>query len=93
MTWKLLWAICDMLLAALAVVIYAATLLVASTGVPGLVLTMFLPVIAQAYWIWAGWTATGVLFSPLALLCAGWLILLGIRIVAKRMSTPRPAWS
>jgi hypothetical protein len=81
-----LWSILPLLLGVLAVVIYAVTLLLAAQGsLPALLLTMFLPVTAQAYWIWAVWAATGILFHPLTLLCAAWLTLLGIRIFAQNM--------
>ena len=76
---RFLWPFCGVLFAVLSVVIYLATLMqVTSTLLWAHVLTMFLPVIAQAYWIWAAWAATGVLFHPFAVLCAVWLALLGI---------------
>ena len=55
------------------------------TSATGLVLTFLLPGIAQACWIWDLWPATGTLSHPLALMCAAWLALLGIRIVAQIM--------
>src|SRR5258705_6801056 len=75
----LLWPLLPVLLGGLSVLIYLCTISVASrAGVPAMVLAMFLPVIAQAYWIWALWAATGTLFHLLPVLCAAWLILLGI---------------
>ena len=50
------------------------------TSATGLVFTFLLPGIAQAYWLWELWPATATLSHPLALLCAAWLALLGIRI-------------
>ena len=71
----------------LAPVIHLGTLMMvlAGTSVTGLVFTFLLPGIAQAYWLWELWPATGTLSHPLALLCAAWLALLGIRILAQIM--------
>jgi hypothetical protein len=55
------------------------------TSGTGLVFTFLLPGIAQPYWLWELWPATGTLSRPLALPCAAWLALLGIRLVAKIM--------
>ncbi len=80
----MLWPMCEILLVVLSAAIYLYTLGLAAyttiTSFPALLLTMFVPVIAQAYWIWAVWAATGTLFHPLTLLCAAWLTLLGITI-------------
>ena len=53
------------------------------TSATGLVFTFLLPGIAQAYWLWELWPATATLSHPLALLCAAWLALLAIRILAQ----------
>lgn len=45
---------------------------------PALLLTVFLPGIAQAYLIWALWPATGSLLHPLPLLSLAWLVMLAI---------------
>jgi hypothetical protein len=75
-----------MLLTALAMVIYLGTILLSlSTNIPTVLFTVFLPVIAQAYWISELRAATGTLFHPLTLLCVAWLTLLGIRVFALNM--------
>jgi hypothetical protein len=53
------------------------------TSATGLVFTFLLSGIAQAYWLWELWPATATLSHPLTLLCAAWLALLGIRILAQ----------
>jgi len=81
---ELLWSTLPIWLIVLSALIYMYTLNIALQGsIPGVVLTMFLPAIAQAYWIWALWAATGTLFHPLTILCVAWLILLGIWIFAQ----------
>ena len=55
------------------------------TSATGLVFTFLLPGIAQAYWLWELWPATGTVSQPLTVLCAAWLALLAIRIVAQIM--------
>jgi len=45
---------------------------------PALLLTLFLPGIAQGYLIWALWPATSNLLHPLPFLCLAWLITLAI---------------
>ena len=85
LNWKLLVGICEILLVWLAPVIHLGTLMMVPTGTSamGLVFTFLLPGIAQAYWLWELWPATATLSHPLALLCAAWLALLGIRILAQ----------
>lgn len=85
--WKLLAGICEILLVWLAPVIHLGTLIMVPTGTSamGLVYTFLLPGIAQAYWLWELWPATGTLSHPLALLCAAWLALLTTRILAQIM--------
>jgi hypothetical protein len=86
---RLLWPMCEILLVVLSFTIYLYTLGLATyttiTSFPALLLTMFLPVIAQVYWIWAVWAATGTLFHPLTLLCVAWLTLLGITIFERNI--------
>ena len=94
---KCLWSICGMLLGvlsgmigmlltALAMVIYLSTILLSlGTNIPTVLFTVFLPLIAQAYWISELRAATGTLFHPLTVLCVAWLTLLGIRIFAQNM--------
>ena len=83
LNWALLAGICEILLVWLAPVIHLGTLMMvpAGTSATGLVFTFLLPGIAQAYWLWELWPATATFSHPLALLCAAWLALLGIRIV------------
>lgn len=45
---------------------------------PALLLTLFLPGIAQAYLIWELWPATSSLLHPIPFLCLAWLITLAI---------------
>jgi hypothetical protein len=80
---KSLAGICQILLAWLAIVIHLTTLMTAPTSFTGLVFTFLLPGIAQAYWLWELWPATGALSHPLTAMCAAWLTLLAIWIVAK----------
>ena len=85
LNWKLLAGICEILLVWLAPVIHLGTLMMVPTGTSttGLVFTFLLPGIAQAYWLWELWPATAALSHPLPLMCAAWLALLGIRILAQ----------
>jgi hypothetical protein len=76
----LLWAISPVLLAVLSAMIYMYSIAFALSSLPATLVALFLPGIAQAYWIWAGWPATGDLSHPLTLSCVVWLILLGITI-------------
>ena len=91
LNWRSLAGICEILLVWLAPVIHLGTLMMVpvGTGATGLVFTFLLPGIAQAYWMWKLWPATGTLSHPLALLCAVWLVLLGIRILAQIMFISR----
>jgi hypothetical protein len=75
----------ELLLVWLAPVIHLGTLVMVPTGTSatGLVFTFLLPGIAQAYWLWELWPATATLSHPLALLCAAWLALLAIRVLAQ----------
>ena len=85
--WKLLAGICELLLVWLAPAIHLGTLMLVPTGTSatGLVFTFLLPGIAQAYWLWELWPATGAVSHPLTALCAAWLALVAIRIVAQIM--------
>jgi hypothetical protein len=61
--------------------IYLFTLYLAYlTSFPSLLLTLFFPVLAQLYWIWALWTATGVFFNLLTQLCLGWIVLAALSV-------------
>jgi len=85
LNWVLLAGISEVLLGWLAPVIHLGTLMMVPTGTSatGLVFTFLLPGIAQAYWLWELWPATAALSHPLTLICAVWLALLGIRILAQ----------
>ena len=50
---------------------------------------MFLPGIAQAYWIWVLLADGKTLFHPLILMCGAWLILFGAWFVARKKSANR----
>jgi hypothetical protein len=77
---SLLWAVSPILLVVLSMMIYLCSIALAPSSVPGMLAALFLPGIAQAYWIWAWWPATGNLSHPLTLSCLVWLVLLGITI-------------
>jgi hypothetical protein len=85
LNWVWLAGICELLLVWLPPVIHLGTLVMVPTGTSatGLVFTFLLPGIAQAYWLWELWPATATLSHPLALLCAAWLALLAIRVLAQ----------
>ncbi len=80
--YEFLTSACVVLLILLSVAIHLITLLVAPSSFTGLVATLLLPGIAEAYWIWAIWAATGTLSQPLTQLCAAWVVLLGIWFLA-----------
>jgi hypothetical protein len=85
LNWVLLAGICELLLVWLTPAIHLGTLMMVPTGTSamGLVFTFLLPGIAQAYWLWELWPATGAVSHPLTVMCAVWLALLGIRILAQ----------
>jgi hypothetical protein len=93
LNWLLLAGVCELLLVWLAAAIHLGTLMMVAVGTSatGLVFTFLLPGIAQAYWLWELWPATGALSHPLAVLCAAWLALLGIRILAQIVFISRRA--
>jgi hypothetical protein len=91
LNWKLLAGICEFLLILLGPVIHLGTLATAPASFTGLVFTFLLPGIAQAYWLWELWPATGALVHPLTMMCAAWLALLAIWILAKKMFADRRA--
>jgi hypothetical protein len=73
LNWALLAGICEILLVWLAPAIHLGTLMMVSTGTSamGLVFTFLLPGIAQAYWLWELWPATGTLSHPLTVIVCG----------------------
>jgi hypothetical protein len=83
---KLVWSASQVLLGALAMAVYVASLSVASkAGVEAMVATTLLPGISQAYWIATG-AHTGMLPQPLTFLCEVWLLLLAVSIYARDMA-------
>jgi hypothetical protein len=93
LNWVRLAGICELLLVWLAPLIHLGTLMMVPTGTSatGLAFTFLLPGIAQAYWLWELWPATATLSHPLALLCAAWLALLAIRVLAQIVFISRRA--
>ena len=93
LNWALLAGICQVLLVWLAPVIHLGTLVTVPVGTSamGLVFTFLLPGIAQAYWLWQLWPATGIWSHPLTVMCAAWLALLGIRVLAQIILVSRRA--
>jgi hypothetical protein len=82
------WALLPTLLGLLGAVVVLHTISLASqSGIPAMVAAMFLPVVAQAYWVWVQWADTGTLFHALPLLCAAWLILLGLWFLTRTIFT------
>jgi hypothetical protein len=68
--------LCAIGLCLLGLGIYLFTLYLAYlTSFPSLLMTLFFPFLAQLYWIWALWSATGVFFNLLTALCLGWIVL------------------
>jgi hypothetical protein len=43
------------------------------TSFPALLAALFLPFIAQLYWIWALWNTTGTLVNLFTILCFAWV--------------------
>jgi hypothetical protein len=89
--WQSLRGLSRFLLCTLGVLIHFFTLLTAPTSITGLVFTFLLPGIAQAYWLWELWPATSALTHPLILMCAAWIALLGVWILARMMLPDPPA--
>jgi len=85
LNWVLLAGICEILLLWLAPAIHLGTLMMVPTGTSAasLVFTFLLPGIAQAYWLWDLWPATGTVSHPLTVICAAWLALLATRILTQ----------
>ncbi|WFU20792.1 hypothetical protein [Bradyrhizobium sp. CB3481] len=93
LNWQSIRAISQALLFLLTPVLHLSMLMMAPVGtsIQGLVATFLLPGIAQAYWLWELWPATGLPSHPLAVMCAAWLALLASWIAAKTMVGGRPA--
>jgi hypothetical protein len=93
LNWALLATICELLLVWVAPAVHLGTLMMVptGTGATGLVFTFLLPGVAQAYWLWELWPATGALSHPLTVMCATWLALLEIRVLAQIIFVSRRA--
>jgi len=93
LNWQSIRVFSQALLILLTPLLHLGMLMMAPVGtsVQGLVATFLLPGIAQAYWLWELWPATGVPSHPLAVMCAAWLILLAIWIAAVTMTGGRRA--
>jgi len=90
--WRVVWAGCGVWLCWLSVLILVVTLCQAFATLPllaAVLLTLFLPGIAQAYLIFALWPATAALSHPLTALCLVWLILLAVWMYEER---PLATW-
>ncbi len=84
---NVIWTISEFLLALLTGFIWLFTITVAAPhSIPAAVTSMFLPVVAQAYWIWDSWRTTGTLSHPLTVMCVAWLALLAIWLFAGNMA-------
>jgi hypothetical protein len=67
---------CVVALWLLGVAIYLLTLYNAyQSGIIALMLSFFLPILSQLYWIWHLWSVTGVFFTLLTVLCIVWFAL------------------
>jgi len=75
----------EIVLVVLFVIIHCCTILMLPNSVSTLVFTIFLPMIAEAYWISQLRPPAGALFHPLTVWCAVWVILLAIKIFAQNM--------
>jgi hypothetical protein len=83
LNWQSLRGVSELLLCVLGVLIHLTTLLTAPASFTGLVFTFLLPGVAQAYWLWELWPSTGAWSHPLATMCAAWLALFGVWLLAR----------
>ena len=89
---RLLASVTAMLLAGLAVFIWAVSISVAAAyDFTAMVATTLLPGIAQIYWIASIGAATGKVPEPLTALCAIWLGLFVVFIYARHAALVRMA--
>ncbi len=85
--WRVVWASSGAWLAGLSLLVLVATFcqsVAVLPLLPALLLTLFLPGIAQAGLIVALWPATAALSHPLTVLCLAWLVLLAIWMYQER---------
>jgi hypothetical protein len=94
LNWQSLRIFSQALLVLLTPLLHLTMLMMAPVGtsVQGLVATFLLPGIAQAYWLWELWPATGYPSHPLAVMCAAWLAVFAIWIAAIAMLGGRRAF-
>jgi hypothetical protein len=70
MIWATLTTVCQFAVWLLSIGIYFLTLYLAYlSSFPALLGALFFPVVAQLYWIWVLWDATGTIFNFFTLLC------------------------
>ena len=81
--WALLYGLSQIVLVPLSFVVHMATIFATGAGVPGMVLTMFTPVVAQVYWVAAIWWDTGSLTHPVTKLFVLWLCVFAIFLLAR----------
>ena len=89
--WALLYGLSQIVLVPLSFLVHMATIFATGAGVPGMVLTMFTPVVAQVYWVAAIWWDTGSLTHPVTRLFALWLCVVAIFLLARWKSGIRAA--
>ena len=87
LNWQSIRTISQALLVLLTPLLHLSMLMMAPVGtsIQGLVATFLLPGIAQAYWLWELWPATGLPSHPVAMMCAAWLALVAIWVAAVTM--------
>lgn len=88
----LLFGISRFALIMLSALIHLVTIMIAcSSSVMAAVLTMFLPLVSEVYWIGAAWAKTGTLDHDLTRLVVAWLVLVGVELVGRRIFAERLA--
>lgn len=84
MIWASITTFCRFVVWLLTPCIYLFTLYLAYlTSFPAVLAALFFPFIAQLYWIWVLWNATGTLQNLFTLLCFIWVALAVIGIFAR----------
>src|SRR6266849_496478 len=84
MIWASIATFCRFAVWLLSLCIYLFTLYLAYlTSFPALLAALFFPFIAQLYWIWVLWNATGTLLNLFTLLCFAWVALAVIGVFAR----------
>lgn len=83
--WLFVCMTSGIILGFLSALLYLSGLVMALSSLPAMLLSAFLPGIAQAYWIWALWPATCNWLHPLTLGCTVWLIAFAIWMSEQKM--------